>query len=121
MFQSSAVSNSTMKKRRLLGKRTNYAFNIDQMNVGDANNQTNGGSEAEMGRAAWIGQVKYNYANKYYAEGSIRYDSSDRFAPETLGDILQRFPRLGSDRRSIHAVLSRKKYPKHPETPCFLR
>ncbi len=63
------------------GERTNYAFNIDQMNVGDANNQTNGGSEAEMGRAAWIGQVKYNYANKYYAEGSIRYDGSDRFAP----------------------------------------
>lgn len=25
--------------------------------------------------------MKYNYANKYYAEGSIRYDGSDRFAP----------------------------------------
>ena len=63
------------------GKRTNYTFDIDQIEVGDANSQTNGGSEAELGRAAWIGQVKYNYANKYYAEGSIRYDGSDRFAP----------------------------------------
>ena len=62
-------------------QRENYAFDIDQIGVGDANSQTNGGSEAEMGRAAWIGQVKYNYDNKYYAEGSIRYDGSDRFAP----------------------------------------
>ena len=62
-------------------QRENYAFFIDQIGVGDANSQTNGGSEAEAGRAAWIGQVKYNYDNKYYAEGSIRYDGSDRFAP----------------------------------------
>ena len=62
-------------------QRDNYAFDIDQIGVGDANTQTNGGSEQEMGRAAWIGQVKYNYDNKYYAEGSIRYDGSDRFAP----------------------------------------
>ena len=62
-------------------QRDNYPFDIDQIGVGDANSQTNGGSEAEMGRAAWIGQVKYNYDNKYYAEGSIRYDGSDRFAP----------------------------------------
>ena len=62
-------------------QRDNYAFDIDQIGVGDANTQTNSGEEAEMGRAAWIGQVKYNYDNKYYAEGSIRYDGSDRFAP----------------------------------------
>lgn len=62
-------------------QRENYDFDIDQIGVGDANSQTNGGSEAELGRAAWIGQVKYNYANKYYAEGSIRYDGSDYFAP----------------------------------------
>lgn len=62
-------------------QRENYAFNIDQIGVGDANTQTNGGEEAEMGRAAWIGQLKYNYDNKYYAEGSLRYDGSDRFAP----------------------------------------
>lgn len=63
------------------GQRENYEFNIPQMSVGDANSQKTDGWEAEMGRAAWIGQVKYNYKNKYYAEGSIRYDGSDRFAP----------------------------------------
>ena len=61
--------------------RSGYDFSIDQMGVGPANDQLNGGSESELGRAAWIGQVKYNYANKYYAEGSIRYDGSDYFAP----------------------------------------
>ena len=62
-------------------KRTNYPFDIDQVGVGDANSQTNSGSEAELGRAAWIGQLKYNYKNRYYVEGSMRYDGSDRFAP----------------------------------------
>jgi len=62
-------------------KRTNYQFNVDQINIGPADTQTNGGWEAELGRAAWIGQAKYNYANKYYIEGSIRYDGSDYFAP----------------------------------------
>lgn len=76
-------------------QRDNYQFDIDQIIIGDANSQTNGGAleekdaygnksypaESEMGRAAWIGQVKYNYDNKYYVEASIRHDGSDRFAP----------------------------------------
>lgn len=62
-------------------QRENYKFDIDQISIGDANAQTNSGSEAELGRAAWIGQAKYNYDGKYYVEGSIRYDGSDRFAP----------------------------------------
>lgn len=76
-----------------LGRR-DFLFDIDQIIVGDSNTQTNGGileekdaygnkkigAETELGRAAWIGQIKYNYANKYYAEASIRYDGSDRFA-----------------------------------------
>lgn len=62
-------------------QRTNYDFPIDQIGVGPANDMKNGGSESELGRAAWIGQLKYNYANKYYAEASIRYDGSDYFAP----------------------------------------
>ena len=61
--------------------RRNFPFDIDQIGVGDTETAQNSGSEQEMGRAAWIGQVKYNYDNKYYVEGSIRYDGSDRFAP----------------------------------------
>lgn len=76
-------------------QRDNYAFDIDQIGIGDANSQTNGGAlsesdaygnshstaETELGRAAWIGQLKYNYDNKYYVEASVRRDGSDRFAP----------------------------------------
>lgn len=69
------------KGEKYEASRISYDFPIDQMGVGPANDQTNGGSESELGRAAWIGQLKYNYANKYYAEASIRYDGSDYFAP----------------------------------------
>ena len=62
-------------------RRENYDFDIDQVEVGPASSMTNGGSEAELGRKAWIGQLKYNYAGRYYAEGSIRIDGSDYFAP----------------------------------------
>lgn len=61
--------------------RSSYEFQIDQISVGPADKQTNGGSEAELGRAAWIGQARYNYANKYYLEGAVRRDGSDYFAP----------------------------------------
>ena len=62
-------------------QRENYEFDIDQIGVGPASTQTNGGSEQELGRAAWIGHLKYSYADKYYVEGSLRYDGSDYFAP----------------------------------------
>ena len=62
-------------------RRINYNFAIDQMNVGPVNDMTNSGSESELGRAAWIWQLKYNYAEKYYAEFSMRNDGSDYFAP----------------------------------------
>ena len=64
-----------------LGRR-NYPFDIDQISIGDAETQTNSGSEGESGRAAWIGQVKYNYDNKYYVEGSFRRDGSIKFAKD---------------------------------------
>lgn len=62
-------------------QRENYAFEIDQIEIGDANKQTNAGSEAELGRAAFIAQAKYNYGGRYYVEGSMRRDGSDYFAP----------------------------------------
>lgn len=62
-------------------QRVSYSFPIDQVGVGPEEGQTNGGSEAELGRAAWIGQVKYSFDDKYLVEGSVRHDGSDRFAP----------------------------------------
>ena len=62
-------------------QRENYDFPIDQIEVGPQEGVTNGGSEAELGRAAWIFQAKYNYDGRYLVEGSLRRDGSDRFAP----------------------------------------
>lgn len=60
-------------------QREKFAFPIDQIAVGSESTQTNGGSESESGRAGWIGQLKYNYDNKYFVEASMRYDGSDNF------------------------------------------
>ena len=38
-----------------------------------------GGGESENGRAGVVGQVKYNYAKRYFVEGSMRHDASDLF------------------------------------------
>lgn len=59
--------------------RDSYIFPIDQINPGPDDSMKNGGGEAESGRAGYIGQVKYNYKNRYFLEGSIRYDGSDLF------------------------------------------
>ena len=64
-----------------LGRR-NYPFDIDQLSIGDVETSTNSGGEGESGRAAWIGQLKYNYDNKYYVEGSFRRDGSVKFAKD---------------------------------------
>ncbi len=37
------------------------------------------GSEGESARESWIGRTNYNYANKYIAEFSFRYDGNYRF------------------------------------------
>lgn len=63
----------------LWGGRYNYVFNMDQLNSGPEANMKNGGTENESGRAGYIFQLKYNYDNKYFVEGSMRYDGSDQF------------------------------------------
>lgn len=58
-------------------QRENFNFAIDQLPVGSTDRQTNSGEEYETGRAGWVGQLKYNYDNRYFIEGSLRYDGSD--------------------------------------------
>lgn len=61
--------------------RTNYVFDIDQFGSGPEATTTIGAGEGEYGRAGWVGQAKYNYDNKYFAEFSLRHDGSDQFPP----------------------------------------
>lgn len=60
--------------------RQEYLLDVDQMNAGPVSTAKNSSKEAvQYRRAAFIGRVKYDYAAKYIAEASIRYDGSDYF------------------------------------------
>ncbi|MDR2469738.1 MAG: TonB-dependent receptor [Tannerella sp.] len=59
--------------------RKEYVFMIDQMGAGPSGTMENSGSEAEQGRAGFIGRLAYDYKRKYYVEGSLRHDGSDLF------------------------------------------
>lgn len=63
----------------LWGQRTGYTLPVDQMGAGPASTQKNSATEAEQGRAGWIGRVKYGYDERYIAEITMRYDGSDWF------------------------------------------
>ena len=41
-----------------------------------------GGGDYESGRASYIGRIAYQYAGKYFLQGTIRRDGSMRFAPD---------------------------------------
>lgn len=65
--------------RNVFHKRVGYDFPIDQFGAGPKEDMDGGGSEYESGRAGFVGQVKYNFANRYFLEGSMRHDASDLF------------------------------------------
>jgi TonB-linked SusC/RagA family outer membrane protein len=65
--------------RGMSALRKNYIFMIDQMGAGPSDTMENSGSEAEAGRAGFVGRFGYDYRKKYYLEGSLRYDGSDLF------------------------------------------
>lgn len=58
--------------------------NIDQIYnaSGDTQRRWFSGSENQFARASWIGRLNYNYADKYIAEFSFRYDGNYKFAPD---------------------------------------
>ncbi|GHS92166.1 hypothetical protein FACS1894203_4260 [Bacteroidia bacterium] len=63
----------------LNASRENYQLNVDQFLAGPTDNMKNNGSEAEYGRAGWLGRLKLDYKAKYLLEASFRYDGSDWF------------------------------------------
>ena len=53
---------------------------LDQLFAGDVNQSlTNNGGEAANGRINFFGRVNYDFANKYLATFSLRYDGSQNF------------------------------------------
>ncbi|WP_157682110.1 TonB-dependent receptor [Mucilaginibacter mallensis] len=69
------------KSTNIYATRQQYQILLDQFVAGPTVNQLAGGSEAEDGRAGYIGRLGYNYKSKYFLEGTLRYDGSDLFPP----------------------------------------
>lgn len=62
-------------------RRDYLSTTVDQLFAGSSTTQTNTGNSDEGGRLGLVGRLKYDYASRYYIEGSFRYDGSDNFAP----------------------------------------
>ena len=52
------------------------------LNVGSLEFRDNSGAASESALRSFFGRLKYNFRDKYYLQGNIRYDKSSRFAPE---------------------------------------
>ena len=59
--------------------RVQYQLLFDQFVAGPTVNMTNSGSEDERARAGLISRLSYNYAGKYFIDGTLRYDGNDLF------------------------------------------
>lgn len=62
-------------------RREYLSATVDQLFAGASTTMENTGNADEGGRIGLVGRLKYDYANRYYIEGSFRYDGSDNFAP----------------------------------------
>ncbi len=49
------------------------------LNIGPLEFRDNSGSAWENAYRSWFGRVLYNYRNKYFLQGNIRFDASSRF------------------------------------------
>lgn len=62
-------------------RRDYLSTTVDQLFAGSGTTMQNAGNSDEGGRMGFVGRLKYDFANRYYIEGSFRYDGSDNFAP----------------------------------------
>lgn len=63
--------------------RDGFALNnYPYLNVGSLEFRDNSGTAYESSLRSFFGRVKYDFKNKYYLQGNLRYDKSSRFAPQ---------------------------------------
>lgn len=70
-------------KSELSAGRTQYDFDIPELNMGSSNKeyQSNGGYSSEYAQQGVVARINYNYNQKYLLEVAGRYDASYRYAP----------------------------------------
>ena len=68
---------------RLAASRDGFALtNFPYLNAGSLELRDNSGAATESSLRSFFGRVKYDFRNKYYLQGNLRYDKSSRFATE---------------------------------------
>ncbi|MCW3112301.1 MAG: TonB-dependent receptor [Segetibacter sp.] len=74
--------------------RSGFALNgFPYLNSGSQELRDNTGSASQSALRSFFGRVKYDYKNKYYLQGNIRYDKSSRFGPSYRSAL---FPSLSA-------------------------
>ncbi|RIV19076.1 TonB-dependent receptor [Fibrisoma montanum] len=64
----------------LSASRSGFALtSFPYLNAGSQELRDNSGSASEVALRSVFGRVKYDYKNKYYIQGNLRYDQSSRF------------------------------------------
>lgn len=57
--------------------------NLPYLNFGSQEGINNSGAVSEFGRSSFVGRVNYGYKNKYFLEGTLRYDASSNFPKDS--------------------------------------
>lgn len=87
-------ANKYMYDNATLGRKE-YLLDVDQINPGPVATATNSSAEGTRARAGLVAHLKYDYASKYVVEGSMRYDGSDNFRKENVGESFMQVRRHG--------------------------
>ncbi|GAA4461721.1 TonB-dependent receptor [Nibrella saemangeumensis] len=68
------------RNESLSASRSGFALNsFPYLNAGSLELRDNAGSASEVALRSVFGRVKYDFKNKYYIQGNLRYDQSSRF------------------------------------------
>lgn len=70
------------KSGSLSATRQRYQLMFDQYVAGPTVDQLASGSESESARAGWIGKLGWSYKDRYYLNGTFRYDGNDLLPKE---------------------------------------
>jgi TonB-linked SusC/RagA family outer membrane protein len=88
---------------------TNFPF----LNLGPLEFRDNSGNAWENAYRSYFGRVMYNFKNKYFVQGNIRYDGSSRFHQDYRWGSFPSF--------SVGWVLSEENFMKNIPTLSFLK
>lgn len=77
-YEENYTSNESLGASRDGFALTNFPY----LSVGSLEFRDNSGSASESSLRSVFGRVKYDFRNKYYLQGNLRYDKSSRFAPQ---------------------------------------